>query len=121
MFRRLLPALALLALAACTPPTQTVVVSQPAAGCDTRFNVINNSSGTVERLYFSHSSQGSWGTDQLGRNVLPPGTRTSYRAANSGHYDFRVVWANGQSAELRQVNICAASNIYVSNRGLSAS
>ncbi|MCO6419896.1 hypothetical protein JYK14_27595 [Siccirubricoccus sp. KC 17139] len=116
MFRRLLPALALPTLVGCEQPTRTIVVSQP-AGCDTRFNEINNSSGTVEQRYFSHSSQGSWGSDQLGRNGLPPGTR----AANTGHYDFRVVWANGQSAELRQVNVCVAGNIYVTDRGLSAS
>ena len=129
MFRRLLTATALLGLAglaACVPETRTVVVHQQAApvqqrvSCNTAFRVINQSSGTVERLYFSHSSLGGWGTDQLGQNVLPPGRTTSFRAANTGYYDFRVVWQNGRSAELRQINVCAASNIYVTNRGLSA-
>jgi hypothetical protein len=122
MLRRLLTAATLLGLtglAACVPPTQTMVVQQ--ASCNTAFRVINNSSGTVERLYFSHSSLGGWGNDQLGQNVLPPGRSASYRAANTGYYDFRVVWQNGRSAELRQVNVCAASNIVVTNRGLSAS
>jgi hypothetical protein len=123
MLHRLLTAtmlLALTGLAACVPPTQTVLVQQQAT-CNSAFRVINNSSGTVERLYFSHSSLGAWGNDQLRQNVLPPGRSTSYRAANAGNYDFRVVWQNGQSAELRQVNVCAASNIVVTNRGLSAS
>jgi hypothetical protein len=123
MRRRLLTAttlLGLVGLAACVPETRTVVVHQQAA-CNTAFRVINNSSGTVERLYFSHSSLGGWGTDQLGQNVLPPGRSASYRAANTGNYDFRVVWQNGRSAELMRVNVCAASNIVVTNRGLVAS
>jgi hypothetical protein len=120
MLRRSLPALGLLAgLAACAPQTQTVYVQQPA--CDTSFRVVNQSSGTVERLYFSHASQGNWGNDQLGQNVLPPGRAASYRAANVGAYDFRVVWSNGRSAELRRINICQASTITVYDSGLSAS
>jgi len=118
MLRRLLPAAALLALAACAPPQQVVMAPQ---GCDTSFRVVNQSSGTVERLYFSHASFGSWGNDQLGQNVLPPGRSASYRAANTGYYDFRVVWQNGQASELRGVNVCQAGTILVTNRGLSAS
>lgn len=111
-------------LAACAPQPQTVYVQQAApvvASCDTSFRVVNASSGTVERLYFSHASLGGWGTDQLGTTVLPPGRAASYRAANTGRYDFRVVWAGGRAAELRGVNICAASTITVTNGGLRAS
>lgn len=114
-------ALSLTALAGCeTPPPQVVVLS-PAAGCDTRFQVVNASAGTVERLFFSHSNLNAWGADQLGQNVLPPGRVVSYRAANPGNYDFRVVWTNGAAAELRRVNICAASTITVRNGRLTAS
>ncbi|NGM22637.1 hypothetical protein G3576_21670 [Roseomonas stagni] len=117
-------AVAALMLGACTPqqPQQVVVVQRPAAqACDTSFVVVNNSSATVERLYFSHSSLGGWGADQLGQNVLPPGRNVSYRAANAGNYDFRVVWTNGRAAEVRGVNICRASRITVTNGGLLAS
>jgi hypothetical protein len=115
---------AALALGACTPqqPQQVVVVQQPVAqACDTSFVVVNNSGATVERLYFSHSSLGAWGADQLGQSVLPPGRQVSYRAANTGNYDFRVVWANGRAAEIRGVNVCRASRITVTNGGLLAS
>lgn len=125
MLRRALFALPLLGgLAGCVPPPQTVYVQQQApvgASCDTSFRVVNNSTMTVERFYFSHSSQGNWGADQLGQNVLPPGRFGSYRAANVGAYDFRVVWANGRQAELRGVDICRASTINVTNGGLRAS
>lgn len=123
--RRLLPAAALLGLAACVPPQQPQViyqqVPQASASCDTSFRVINNSSAVVERVFFSHSTQNGWGNDQLGQAVLTPGRSQGFRAANTGSYDFRVVWANGRAAELRGVNICAASNIVISNGGLSAS
>ncbi|SFK91483.1 hypothetical protein [Falsiroseomonas stagni] len=115
---------AALMLGACTPqqPQQVVVVQQPVSqACDTSFVVVNNSGATVERLYFSHSSLGGWGNDQLGQSVLPPGRQVSYRAANTGNYDFRVVWTNGRAAEIRGVNVCRASRITVTNGGLLAS
>lgn len=115
---------AALMLGACTPqqPQQVVVVQRPVSqACDTSFVVVNNSGATVERLYFSHSSLGSWGNDQLGQSVLPPGRQVSYRAANTGNYDFRVVWTNGRAAEIRGVNVCRASRITVTNGGLLAS
>jgi hypothetical protein len=112
---------AALGLLACTEdarrPVATTVV-QPS--CDTSFRVVNQSSLTVAQLFFSHSNLGAWGNDQLGASVLPPGRFANYRAANTGSYDFRVVWQNGRSAELRRVNICAASQIIVTNNGLQA-
>jgi hypothetical protein len=112
---------AALTLAACQQePAQRVVVV-PSQACNTAFRVVNNSSVTVGQLYFSHSSLSGWGTDQLGRNVLPPGRFVNYRAANTGNYDFRVVWTNGRAAEIRGVNVCRASQITVTNAGLIAS
>ena len=117
---------ALASLAACAPQQPTYVLTQstvaPApVACNSAFRVANASSGTVERLYFSHASLGSWGADQLGERVLPPGRNTGYRAANAGAYDFRVVWANGRASELRGVDICRASLITVTDHGLRAS
>jgi len=114
---------AALLLGACTEqPRQVVVVQQPARQtCDTTFRIVNNSGATVERLYFSHSSLGGWGNDQLGAEVLPPGRVKTYRASNTGNYDFRVVWTNGRATELRGVNVCRASQITVTNGGLIAS
>lgn len=130
MFRRLLPAvLALMgaaAVSACAP--QTVYVPQPVGiapvpvgpGCDTRFQVVNNSSRTVLTLQYSHASLANWGVDQLGQSVIAPGQVWNARAANAGAYDFRITWAGGGAAELRNIDICRASRIVVSNRGLYA-
>jgi hypothetical protein len=123
MLRRALPAALLGAaafvLAACTEDSRGGPVTG-SAGCDTSFRLVNNSSVTVRNLYFSHSSRSGWGVDQLGANVIAPGRSATYRAANAGSYDFRVVWANGRAAELRQVNICRASQIIVTDGGLRA-
>ncbi len=125
MQRRVLSAALLgaaaLTLAACQQEPAQRVVMVPTQACNTAFRVVNNSSVTVGQLYFSHSSLAGWGNDQLGRNVLPPGRFVNYRAANTGNYDFRVVWTNGRAAEIRGVNVCRASQITVTNSGLIAS
>jgi hypothetical protein len=121
--RPALAALSLLGLAACTPETRTVLVPvAPAtvAGCDTRFQVANASGLTVRSIYFSPSNQRSFGADQLGANLLPPGRLVTYRAANATNYDFRVVWTNGRSADLYGVNVCRLNRITVTNGGLRA-
>ncbi len=118
MFRRLMLAAPLL-LAACAQDGAAPVAGRTAA-CDTSIRVSNQSSGVVQQLYFSHSSLNAWGADQLGANVLPPGRFVNYRMNNPGNYDFRVVWSDGRSAELRRVNVCAASQVIVTNGGLRA-
>ncbi|MFL1463342.1 hypothetical protein ACI6QG_14145 [Roseococcus sp. DSY-14] len=118
MFRRLVLVAPVL-LAGCVQPG---VATAPVAtmACDTSIRVSNQSSGVVQQLYFSHSSLNAWGADQLGASVLPPGRFVNYRMNNPGNYDFRVVWSNGQAAELRRVNVCAASQVIVTNAGLRA-
>lgn len=111
---------AALALSGCVQEPQRSVIVVPSQSCNTAFRVVNASSRTVERLYFSHSSMNGWGNDQLGSSVLLPGRQVSYRAANTGNYDFRVIWNNGQAAELRRINVCVASRITVTNSGLRA-
>lgn len=109
-------------LSGCVDPTQQPVATapvRPVAACG--FQVINNSGVTVHTLNFSSSAFTSWGTDQLGSSVLPPGRSVSFRPGNAGSsYDFRVVWTNGRAAELRQVNTCRTPNVIVTNGGLVA-
>ena len=115
MFRRLLPAtLALMGaatVAACAP--QTVYVPQPVyaapqqmmPGCDTRFQVVNNSSRPIYSLQYSHASRNDWGPDQLGQSMIPVGGVWNAQASNAGQYDFRITWNGGGAAELRRVDI----------------
>jgi len=112
-------------LAACTPDARQpvtfapVVASGPAV-CDTSIRFVNNSNATVLQLFYNPSSITSWGPDRLGQNVLRPGQTTNVRLANAAPYDFRVVWSNGRSSEIRQVNVCRAAQVIVTDGGLRA-
>lgn len=111
MFRRALWAAALLAAGAASAQAQ----------CDTRFRVVNQSGAEVRELYFSSSANNAWGEDRLGADTLPAGRSIAFNpGGRGGNYDFRVVWMNGQGAELRQVNICQASEVIINRNGLSA-
>jgi len=115
-----------LSLAGCVAPpqgaqfVQPVVTQIPRQACDTRFTVVNQSNVTVRELYFSSSRLASFGVDQLGQRVLQPGQSMNFVAANPGGYDFRVVWVNGRRADLMNVDVCVASRITVTNRGMVA-
>lgn len=111
MFRRALLTAAF--LAAGTAPTF-------AQGCDTSFTLRNESGSQINEIYFSPVSDGNWGRDRLGENVLPNGRQVSYRPSPGGSYDFRVVFENAQALELRNVNLCAVSTVRVSTSGISA-
>lgn len=105
-------------LAGCEQAVQQVVTMPAAATCG--FQVANESSLTVNNLFFSSSAVSGWGPDQLGNSVLPPGRARNFRPNNQGNYDFRVVWTNGRAAELRQVDPCRTRQVLVTNRGLLA-
>ena len=109
-------------LGACTPQGQQPVYGTPVRGpgCDTSIRFVNSSPVTVLQLFYNPSNINNWGPDRLGQNVLRPGQTSSVRLSNPGNYDFRVVWDNGRAAEIRRVNVCAASQITVTNAGLRA-
>lgn len=112
MLRRLALAATLLAAAA-TPAF--------AQGCDTRFTLRNNSGAQVNEFYFGPSANANWGRDRLGENVLPPGRSMSFTpGGRGGNYDFKLVWANGETAEVMRVNICEASDIVATRSGIEA-
>jgi hypothetical protein len=108
--RRLLLALAL------TSGLSSVAQAQ----CDRRFTLNNQSGSTINQFFFGSSAQRNWGADQLGANVLPNGRSVRYETRHSGRNDFKVVWANGQTAELMNIDICATSEIVATPRGIVA-
>jgi len=112
-------------LGACAPDARQpvtfvpVIASAPAV-CDTSIRFVNNSNATVLQLFYNPSSISNWGPDRLGQNVLRPNQTTTVRLANAAPYDFRIVWANGRTSEIRQVNVCRAAQVVVTNAGLRA-
>ena len=90
------------------------------AQCDTSFSLVNRSGVTINEFYFGSSAQSSWGIDQLGTSVLPNGGNMRFSARHPGTNDFKVVWANGETAQLMRVNICTTNEIIATRRGLEA-
>ncbi|MFC7738546.1 hypothetical protein ACFQX4_22670 [Roseomonas sp. GCM10028921] len=111
MLLRLVPGLALMALAASA--------GSASAQCDRRFTLRNVSGAQVNEFYFGSSRNPSWGPDRLGENVLPSGRTQDFRTAQGDLQDFKVVWENSQAAELRQVDICSTNEIVATRNGLS--
>ncbi len=112
MFRRAAIALALL--------SATLSLPAIAQTCDTSFTVTNASGRVVMEIYFSPTTQNSWGVDQLGTEVLAAGASKAFRPAVGGAYDFRVVLDNGANFERRGVDICAVSLITVTTAAITA-
>ncbi len=81
---------------------------------DPSFRVNNRGNQTINEIYVSSSSVSSWGRDWLGQNVLPPGQSFLIRLPNGQCMnDIRIVFANGQAAERRQVNTCNITDFNV--------
>lgn len=95
-------------------------VGTASAQCDRRFSLSNQSGATVNEFYFGSSAQRSWGVDQLGENVLPAGRTARFETRSPGRNDFRIVWANGQTAEVMGVDICSTSEIVATRSGIEA-
>lgn len=74
--------------------------------------VSNQSGRTVYELYASSTYSQYWEEDHLGAQVLPSGSALLLDFSADGQgciYDFYVVFADGDSFEDYDVNICTAS------------
>ena len=92
-----------------------------AQSCDTSFVLLNTSRVVVQEFYFNPANNPNWGRDRLGDGVVNPGGQMAFRpAGNATRYDFRVVWANGENAEMRNVDVCATSQVVATQRGIEA-
>ncbi len=82
------------------------------AQAQNRFNLINNTNETIERVYVSPSRLNNWGRDVLGEEVLRPGQRYWIVPQLSDCIlDIRVVFVGGREETRWQVNACSLSNI----------
>jgi hypothetical protein len=107
-------------LCAAVAATSLGLASVASAQCDTRFTLRNVSGMQVNEFYFGSSADSNWGADQLGQGVLPNGASMNFQSRFTGNHDFKVVWANGQYAELMRVNVCTTSEIVATPRGIEA-
>ena len=91
-----------------------------AQGCDTRFQIVNQTDQAVREIYIDPSSLPNYTVDRLGQNVLQPGQAFNVTPNQGGLWDIKVIMMNNAAAELRQVNVCQISRVNVTPNGLVA-
>ena len=120
----LLAGAAWLSACASEPPEEPASRAPAAAprkvNCTASVRLVNNSTRAVQRLFIKDPALTAWGRDRLGQNVLLAGGNISIPTDGPGHFDVRIAWADGNTSEIRRVNICATPTVTVSNFGLSA-
>lgn len=86
------------------------VISPGVAG-NPSFWFANGSGVTIREVYVSLATDGNWGPDRLGSQVLQPGQRLQVNlpAGVTCLVDMRVIYMNGQAAERRRVETCNLS------------
>jgi hypothetical protein len=94
---------------------QTAAPAAPApAQANPSFNLVNQSGRVIEQFYASPSSQGGWGPDRLGSDVVQPGARFAVSLPlGECRYDLRVVWRGGDAQERRNLNTCEMNDYVV--------
>lgn len=88
--------------------TLLTLLAAPALAGDVSYELINDSSLTLQYFYTSPVSDPNWSDDFLGDNVLAPGqsgTVTLYGAGDVCDYDVRFVFEDGQELT-DEVNVC---------------
>jgi hypothetical protein len=85
----------------------------PAAiGADPSFRLANAGGRVIREVYVSAATDRGWGQDRLGRDVLQPGQRLIVSLPPGQCVnDIRVIFADGQAQERRQVNTCALTDM----------
>ncbi len=78
------------------------------------FELKNRTGDTIKRVFVSPSKSSHWGGDVLGRDTLGNGEKVLIHFPHDAqhcHYDLRVTWVGGGSAEWTDFNLCKVSKI----------
>ena len=87
---------------------------QQEATDDPSFRLVNRGRADVNEIYVSRTGEDSWGRDRLGDDTLPGGGTRVIRLPNGPcTYDVRIVFANGETTEKRQLNLCVITDLRV--------
>ncbi len=99
--------------AALVAAAATASIAAPAYASDGHnrvVEIINYSGVTIEYLNASNVNREDWGHDHLGQYILRPGQSLHVNFddyTGACHFDMRATYANGATAEARDVNVCA--------------
>ncbi len=78
--------------------------SYSSGGLNSTLDIVNHTNAPIYYLYLSSCSSNSWGTDQLGSDVISVGTSYSF-AMTVGCWDLRAKLSDGREVERRGVNM----------------
>lgn len=84
------------------------------------FALVNRTGYQINELYVSASANTRWGRDILGDEVMPSGTRrniTFGRTQRECLHDIRIVYSDGEAAEIREVDLCRVSVVTLTWNG----
>ena len=77
------------------------------------FNVVNRASSVINQVYATPAGMTTWGRDRIAGHPIPPGQTGPIRLPADGNclYDIRIIYADGQSDERRNLNTCNVDNV----------
>lgn len=71
------------------------------------FMIVNNSDWDIHGLFLSPTHKDTWGTDQLGDEVIKHGGGSyTLHSIPCGHYDIKVVDEDGDACVIEDVIMC---------------
>lgn len=89
-------------------PTATVGTARQ------NFSVVNATGHIVVTLNVSPTSESQWGDDILGSDMLQPGQTAQVvfdRAESQCSYDIRATYDDGDTTDVRNVNLCEVGTV----------
>jgi hypothetical protein len=89
-------------------PTTTVGTARQ------NFSVVNATGHIVVTMNVSPTTENEWGPDILGSHVLQPGQTGQVvfdRAESQCNYDLRVTYDDGDTSEMRGLNLCQVGTV----------
>lgn len=107
---------ALISLPAIAEPPRIAAAGAPAPcrdGKNRRVKMINDTRVAIHHLYGSNVGADDWQEDVLGEDVLGPGQTVTVNWDDGSCYcnfDFKAVFADGDTAIKRSINVCDVGN-----------
>jgi hypothetical protein len=78
------------------------------------FALANRTGYEINEVYIGPTSASSWGSDVMGQDTLPHGRSVDIqfnRSAAACNWDMKVVYADGDESEWRNLNLCSISRV----------
>lgn len=84
-----------------------------AAKSDSKVVFVNQSSWSINELYFAPTRDEDWGEDHLGKHTLDQGDQLTLTGVACGTWDVRVVDEDGDECIIENVALCGDTDKWV--------